>query len=254
MKKNKSLRISALFILSLLSLWEILYIINPGLEKMIPSFWSTLKALYELTVSGVLLKYIVASLFRITVGFYIAFLFAVPLGLLLGRVPLLNQSLNGFIQFLRPISPLAWIPIAMIWFGIGDKPAIFLIFLSCFFPILISTISAVQNISMRYFQVGANFNFTKWEKVKFVLIPAILPEIVTAIRVSVGIGWMVVVAAEMIAVKSGLGYLIIDARNALRMDQVLAAMFVIGVIGLILDRLILRIENIEQIKWKRDGR
>ena len=134
---------------------------------------------------------------------------------MLGRWQNARLLINPMIQFLRPISPLAWIPLAMLWFGIGDKPAVFLIFLSSFFPIVVSTTATVSAINPIYFQVGANFNFTRWEMITRVIVPAMIPGTITALRISVTIAWLVVVAAEMIAVQSGLGYLILDSRNAL---------------------------------------
>ncbi|HOI93680.1 MAG TPA: ABC transporter permease [Syntrophobacter fumaroxidans] len=215
----------------------------PGIQQILEAFW-------ELANNGVLLRYTVASLFRVTVGFYLAVLLAVPLGLLLGRQALIHQCTNPVIQFLRPISPLAWIPFAMLWFGIGDKPALFIIFIASFFPMLISTVKAAASIHPMYFQVAANLQFSVWESVYYVILPACLPGIVLALRVTLGVSWMVVVAAEMIAVKSGLGYLIIDARNALRLDYVVVAMITIGVIGLLLDYFMTKLEGMEAVRWR----
>jgi NitT/TauT family transport system permease protein len=208
------------------------------------------QAFYELVSSGVLLRYSIASLFRVTAGFYLAVLLAIPLGLFLGRRRMINQWVNPVTQFLRPISPLAWIPFAMLWFGIGDKPALFIIFLACFFPILLPTIKASANIHPMYFQVAANLQLNFWQSLFSVILPATMPSIVLALRVTLGIAWMVVVAAEMIAVKSGLGYLIIDARNALRLDYVIVAMITIGFIGLLLDHVMTRLEHMESVRWR----
>jgi NitT/TauT family transport system permease protein len=205
--------------------------------------------MWELILNGTLLKHSVASLFRVTVGFYLAVMVGIPLGIILGWWKTGQVLFNSMIQFLRPISPLAWIPLAMLWFGIGDKPAIFLIFLSSFFPLLVSTITAVNRINSLYFQVAANFNFTKLEMGTRLIFPAILPGILPALRISLGIAWLVVVAAEMIAVKSGLGYLILDSRNALRMDYVMDAMIAIGVIGICLDRIINQLKRIKSVSW-----
>ncbi len=125
----------------------------------------------------------------------------------------------------------------MLWFGIGDKPAVFLIFLASFFPLAVSTTVAVQSISPIHFHVAANFNFSRYEVITQIVIPGMLPSVLTALRITVTIAWLVVVAAEMIAVKSGLGYLILDSRNALRMDYVMNGMIVIGIIGLLLDHI-----------------
>ena len=156
-----------------------------------------------------------------------------------------NSMVNPLVQFLRPISPLAWIPLAMLWFGIGDNPAIFLIFLSSFFSLIVATAIAVRSINPIYFQVAANFNFTQLELITKVVLPAIVPNVVTALRLTIAVAWLVVVAAEMIAVQSGLGYLILDSRNALRMDYVMVGMIVIGFIGLFLDLIMLKLSKNE---------
>jgi NitT/TauT family transport system permease protein len=185
----------------------------------------------------------------VTLGFYLAVLFGLPLGIILGWWKTGQVVMNSLIQFLRPISPLAWIPLAVLWFGIGDKPAVFLIFLSSFFPLVVATIVAVNGIPAIYFQVAANFNFSTFETMTKIIIPAIVPPIMPALRISVGIAWLVVVAAEMIAVKSGLGYLILDSRNALRMDYVMDAMIAIGIIGICLDRVINQLSRIKSVSW-----
>ncbi len=218
-------------------------------ESAFPGPRAAAVGMWELVSSGTLLKHSVASLFRVTAGFYLAVLFGLPLGMILGWWKMGQVMFNSLIQFLRPISPLAWIPLAMLWFGIGDKPAIFLIFLSSFFPLLLSTITAVRRINPLFFQVAANFNFSKFETISKIIFPAILPSILPALRISLGIAWLVVVAAEMIAVKSGLGYLILDSRNALRMDYVIDAMIAIGLIGICLDRIIRLLNRIKSVSW-----
>ena len=125
----------------------------PGPVLVFHSFW-------QLLIDGSLLKHTVASLYRVTVGFYLAAVLGIPLGIFIGRFLMAKKLLNPVIQFLKPISPLAWIPLAMLWFGIGDNPAIFLIFLACFFPIVVSTSIAVTSINKVYFQVASNFNFS----------------------------------------------------------------------------------------------
>jgi NitT/TauT family transport system permease protein len=225
-----------------LTLWE-------GTNN-VPGLGTVLRAFWELTRDGTLARYSVASLFRVTVGFYLAIIVAVPLGILLGRLQGVNRLVNPVIQFLRPISPLAWIPFAMLWLGIGDKPALFIIFIGSLFPLLLSTIKASASIHPMYFQVAANLELGLVETLRFLILPAVLPQIVLALRVSLGVAWLVVVAAEMIAVKSGLGYLVIDARNALRMDYVVVAILTIGAIGLALDSLMTRLERLQSLRWR----
>ncbi len=211
-------------------------------------------ALWQMCMSGELFHHVVASLYRVTWGYYLAVAVAVPLGLLLGSWRGARNIMNPLIQFLRPISPLAWIPVALIWFGIGDRPAIFLIFLSAFFPMVVFTMSGVQGVRRTYLRVADNFGLTGIRRYVKVVLPASMPEIVVGLRITLGTAWLVIVAAEMIAVKSGLGYLIVDARNALRMDRVIAGMIVIGIIGLSLDYLICQIEGIPYVQWSRQRR
>jgi NitT/TauT family transport system permease protein len=161
-----------------------------------------------------------------------------------------NRALNPLIQVLRPISPIAWIPIAILLLDNDDPRSIFLIFISTFFPIVVSTTAAVRNIPQVYIRSAANFGCSGWRLFKKVVLPAALPQILTGLRIAVGIAWLVVVAAEMIAVESGLGYLIIDARNAGgRYDLIVAAMITIGLIGLVLDGLIRKLEGFDEVKW-----
>ena len=247
--KTRRLLLSLVVFAAIGAIWELVSLYSGWSASVFPSPRRTAVGMWELITNGTLLKHSVASLFRVTAGYYLAVIVGLPLGIILGWWKTGQVLFNSVIQFLRPISPLAWIPLAMLWFGIGDKPAIFLIFLSSFFPLLVSTITAVNHINSLYFQVAANFNFTKFETGSKIIFPAILPDILPALRISLGIAWLVVVAAEMIAVKSGLGYLILDSRNALRMDYVMDAMIAIGAIGICLDRIIIQLNKIKSVSW-----
>jgi NitT/TauT family transport system permease protein len=208
------------------------------------------RGIVELIEKGLLLKYIVASLFRVSWGFGLAVLVGVPAGLALGWYPKAFEAFNPMIQIFRPISPIAWIPVAILWFGVADAAPVFLIFLASVFPITVSSISAVQNMQPVYLRAAENFGLSQWELFSQVIFRACLPQILTGIRITLGIAWLVVVAAEMIAVNSGLGYLIIDARNAgKRYDLVVAGMVMIGLIGLVLDLLVRRLENFDEVRW-----
>ena len=235
--------------LGILIIWEISARFSGWSNQIFPDPITVVRGLIELIGNGTLLHHTVASLYRVTAGFYLAIIFGVPMGIVLGRIQTVQSLISPLVQFLKSISPLAWIPLAMLWFGIGDRPAIFLIFLSSFFPLVVSTTVAVSSINPTYFQVAANFNFSRMETLTKLIFPAIMPEVVTALRLSVTIAWLVVVAAEMIAVQSGLGYLILDSRNALRMDYVMDGMIVIGLIGLLLDSLMKHLGNIESTQW-----
>ena len=217
---------------------------------IIPGPAAVVMGIVELAEKGLLVKYVVASLFRVTWGYLLAVVLAIPFGLLLGWHRRAQMALNPPLQMLRPISPLAWIPIAILWFGVGDLSAIFLIFLAAFLPITVSAMNAVHNLPAVYLNAGRNFGLSTAQLVYRVLYPAVLPRLIVGLRIALGIAWLVVVAAEMIAVNSGLGFLIIDARNAgNRYDLVVAGMVLIGVIGLLLDTGFRSLEKMKSVRW-----
>jgi NitT/TauT family transport system permease protein len=237
-----------LFIAALLIAWQIAIQRHPG--DLLPSPWAVAGGLGDLLQHGLLFKYVVASLFRVSWGYALAVVLAIPLGLTIGWYPRAEMALGPMIQFIRPISPLAWIPIAILWFGVGDLAAIFLIFLACFFPLLLTAIDAVRNIPQVYLNAGRNFGLRPFDLISRVLYPAVVPQLIIGLRITLGIAWLVVVAAEMIAVSSGLGFLIVDARNAgNRYDLVVAGMLIIGIIGLLLDTGIRSFEKVPSFRW-----
>ncbi len=205
----------------------------------------------ELVQDGTLWQHIGASLFRVGTGFLLAVMVAVPLGLWMGWVKGAYVTLNPIFQMLRPISPIAWIPIAILWFGVGDVSPIFLIFISSVFPMIVQTTVGVHTIEQRYLRAAANFGVSRSTLFRQVVIPAVLPQIIVGMRIGLGVAWLVVVAAEMIALRSGLGYLIMDSRNAgNRYDLVVAAMIIIGLIGLLLDGLMRLLEGLKSVRWR----
>jgi NitT/TauT family transport system permease protein len=232
----------------LLALWH--YSVVWSGTKIFPSPREVEKGMGELLRHHVLWRDIVGSLRRVAVGFGVAVLLGVPLGLILGWYPAANQVVNPVMQLLRPISPIAWIPVAIIFFGVGDRAAMFLIFLGAFFPIVVACISGVSNVPSVFRRAGRNFGLTAPQLLAKVLLPAALPQILIGLRIALGIAWLVVVAAEMIAVDSGLGYLVIDSRNSgKRYDLVVAAILMIGVIGLVLDLAFRRLEKLRSVRW-----
>ena len=218
-------------------------------QSVFPSPQAVAKGLGEEIRTGRLLSDLVASLFRVTTGFMLAVLLGVPVGLWLGHHARSRLALLPTINFFRSLSPLAWIPFAILWFGIGDLPAIFLIFMACFFPVVVATVSAVASIPSVYFRVARDYRFSGVELLTQVTLPAIAPQVITSLRVTAGLAWLVVVAAEMIAGRDGLGFAIWDARNGLRMDLLVAGMIVIGVIGMVIDRVLVRLTKISSIRW-----
>lgn len=209
----------------------------------------------ELAAKGLLLKYVAASLFRITWGYLLAVVVGVPFGLCLGWYRPARQAFNPMIQVFRPISPIAWIPVAILWFGVTDAAPVFLIFLASVFPITVSAMAAVAGVQPVYLRAGRNFGLSRFQLFRRVILPATLPQILTGLRIALGIAWLVVVAAEMIAANSGLGYLIIDARNAgKRYDLVVAGMVLIGIIGWLLDVLMRQLERLPSVSWGYGGK
>jgi NitT/TauT family transport system permease protein len=232
----------------LLALWH--YSVVWTATKVFPSPREVEKGLAELLRHHVLWGDIRDSLRRVAIGFGAATLLGIPLGLTLGWYPAANQVVNPVMQILRPISPIAWIPVAIIFLGIGDHAAIFLIFLGAFFPIVVACINGVSNVPSVFRRTGRNFGLTPPQLLAKVVFPAALPQILVGLRIALGIAWLVVVAAEMIAVDSGLGYLVIDSRNSgKRYDLVVAAILLIGVIGLVLDFGFRRLEKIRPVRW-----
>lgn len=215
----------------------------------VPSPGAVLRCFQEELLSGRLLQDIVASLFRIAVGLSLAAALAVPIGLGLGHYRQASQALLPTVNFLRSLSPLAWIPFAILWFGIGDAASIFLIFLAAFCPLAISVAAAVANVPTVYFRLGREYGWSGPTLLLRVTLPAIAPQLITALRVATGISWVVVVAAEMIAGRDGLGFLIWDARNGLRTDLLLCGMIVIGLIGVLLDQALLQLRHFPSVRW-----
>jgi NitT/TauT family transport system permease protein len=169
----------------------------------------------------------------------------------MGWFPAAFRAFNPVIQLLRPISPIAWIPIAILWFGVSDASPTFLIFLSSFFPVVVATTSGVHLVERQYIRAARNFEVGGFRLFRQVIFPAALPQIITGMRVGLGVAWLVVVAAEMVAINSGLGYLIIDSRNAgTRYDLVVAGMVIIGVIGYLLDLAMRRLEALDEVRWR----
>ena len=204
----------------------------------------------ELFHKGFLLRYVRDSLSRVAWGYLLAVGAGIPIGMLLGWYPMAATAVNPVIQMLRPISPLAWMPLAIVWFGVSNVAPIFLIFLGSFFPIVVTTMNGVRNIPSMFLQAGKNFGLKPWALFSRVIFPAILPNVLGGLRIALGIAWLVLVAAEMIAVDSGLGYLIIDSRNAgKRYDLVVAGMLLIGFIGLGLDMLVRTTEKLKSVRW-----
>jgi NitT/TauT family transport system permease protein len=218
--------------------------------KVFPSPLQVVEGMSELWRRGVLLPYLRDSLARVAAGYLTAVAVGVPLGIWLGWSRTAAAIINPVIQLLRPISPIAWIPVAIVFFGVGNLAPIFLVFLASLFPIAMTAQDGIGGVPPMYRRAAHNFGLSPLALFFRVLLPASLPQILSGLRIALGIAWLVVVAAEMIAVDSGLGYLIIDARNAgKRYDLVVAGMLLIGGVGLILDLIARRVERMRAVRW-----
>jgi len=249
MEKLKKVLLPVSLIATLLGVWSV--IVTRSGSAIFPTPWKVVTGTAELISDGTMFDHIGASLLRVAAGFLLATVIALPLGLWMGRVSVVYTTLNPVFQILRPISPIAWIPIAILWFGIGDTSPIFLIFISSVFPLVVQTATGVHSIEPRFLQAAENFGVPRWKLYLKVIWPAALPQVIVGMRISLGVAWLVVVAAEMIALRSGLGYMIIDARNAgNRYDLVVSGMVVIGLIGLLLDALMRRLEGLKSVRWR----
>jgi NitT/TauT family transport system permease protein len=234
---------------TLVATWWLTVVVTES--AIFPTPLQVLAGARELVEDGTLWEHIGASLMRVAAGFALAVAFAVPLGLWMGWVRGAYITLNPLFQMLRPISPIAWIPLAILWFGVGDVSPIFLIFLSSVFPMIVQTVSGVHTIERRYLWAAANFGVSRHTLFRQVVIPAVFPQVIVGMRIGLGVAWLVVVAAEMIALRSGLGYMIMDSRNAgNRYDLVIAGMILIGVIGLMLDVAMRLLERLPFVRWR----
>ena len=238
MRKLISVKNVVVSLLILIGIWEILFLISDYSEALFPSPAMAASALVSMIASGQLFDSILTSLGRFAVGYIISVVTAVIIGLVLGSFPEVFKYINPVLQLLRPIAPTAWMPFVVLLFGIGDLPAIVIIFISAFFPVLLSTVSSVMKIQPIYYKVADNFGIKQPQLTWKIIFPAAFPGIANAIHLALGSAWIFLVAGEMVGAQSGLGYQIIDARNNVRADMLLATVFVIGIIGLVLDYLL----------------
>jgi ABC-type nitrate/sulfonate/bicarbonate transport system permease component len=237
-----------------LALWQLLA--GTGLLGHTPSPVAVVRGLYQLTVTGLppgyrLAGHALASLERVLLGFAIAIALAVPLGILMGWSQALNAVVDPLVEVIRPVPPLAWLPLAVIWFGLGYAAPAFIIFLGVFFPVLLNTIAGVKSVDPHLVEAARTLGATEKTVLARVLVPGALPSIFTGARIGLGIGWMTLVAAELIAVKNGygLGYMIMTARDVARYDYLVAGMVMIGLIGFLMDRAIKLVEK-RALRWR----
>lgn len=231
-------------------LWEIMARSGIFSEFLFPSPKSVFLSGVNLLVNGDLLKNTLDSTFRLFIGFFVATLVAIPLGVLMGLNRYVARFFDPLINLTQAIPGLAWIPLALVWFGAGFKSMTFIIFMAVFFPVIFNTLGGVRGTNQTFVWAVLTLGGDKWNVLKEVVFPGALPSIVIGIRLGMGYGWRAVIAAEMIAAASGLGYMIFDARNWLDTPVVIVGMVVMGLIWLTLDRIVLKpVERKTIEKW-----
>ncbi|KQW96376.1 sulfonate ABC transporter permease [Massilia sp. Root418] len=201
-------------------------------------------------LSGELIHDSLGSLYRVVVGFAIGAGLALPLGLSMGASARVYAWLNPLVQLLRPIPPIAYIPLSILWFGLGNPPAVFLIALGAFFPVLMNTIAGVRQVDSIYIRAARNLGASGSTMFLRVMLPAAVPYILSGVRIGIGTAFIVVIVSEMIAVNNGLGFRILEAREYFWSDKIIAGMITIGLLGLAIDVGMNRLNN-HLLRWHR---
>jgi ABC-type nitrate/sulfonate/bicarbonate transport system permease component len=238
-------------LIALLALWQLgsTVLLDAASATLLPPPSAVFRAFWELIQTGELWRHLRDSLRREFVAFAWSCL-SIPLGLVMGYWKAVDEQFDPLVEVLRPIPPLAWIPLSILWFGIGDTQNEFIIFLGMFFPILLNTIAGVKNIELNLIRAARCLGANEMRILRRIVLPAALPQIITGIRIGMGFGWMALVAAELIGANSGLGFLINNARTVLRTDYVIVGMITIGVVGLAIDQFI-RFLGRRLMPWSR---
>ncbi len=220
----------------LILVWQAVsvWMLDNTTRTLLPPPTVILQAAWDLIVSGELFRHLRDSLKREAVAFLWATT-SIPIGIAMGWWRPVHDQVDPLIEMLRPVPPLAWIPLSILWFGIGDTQNQFIIFLGIFFPILLNTIAGVKGVEPNLIRAARCLGANDWNILWRVVLKAALPQIVTGIRIGLGVGWMALVAAELVGANSGLGFLINDARTVLRTDYVIVGMATIGLVGLLID-------------------
>jgi len=233
----------------IVAVWQYLSAIGFLKPMLLPSPLKIGDTLLALTLSGELFRHLGISFLRVLEGFAIAALVGLPLGIAIGLSRVVDQSTDLLLQLTKPIPPIAWIPLSILWFGIGESGKVFIIFLGGVFPILINTVDGIRQTDQRYVELARVLEVTRGRFILKVVLPGALPAIMTGIWVGLMVSWICVVAAELIAATSGLGYLIMDGRQLMQTDQVLVGMLTIGAMGKLLD-VVLRAAESRLVTWK----
>jgi ABC-type nitrate/sulfonate/bicarbonate transport system permease component len=235
----------------LVLVWQLVTSADRDLQKTLPAPTKVLSAGWELWQAGVLQQDILASLERVATALVIAVVVGLPLGAALGRSEKFAWSVSPIVEFFRPIPPIAWIPLSILWFGIGDRQNEFIILVAAVFPIIINTAAGVKGVDGQLIRAARSLGAGSFTLVRTVVFPAAVPSMFVGLRIGTGIAWMALVAGELVAATNGLGYLINQGRSVFRSDYIVVGMLAIGLIGLVLDAMLRSIERVIA-PWTRE--
>lgn len=227
----------------ILVIWQICYVFGFLKPYSMPTVKAVLVAAWEGIKDFTIFNDILVSFIRVLVGFFISAVLAITLGIFIGISKKVESFTDLIIKLLKPIPPIAWIPLAILWFGIGEGSKIFIIAIGAFFPILINVVDGIKNIDKKYLELSKVYEIHRRKVISKIVLPGALPSIMTGIRIGLGNAWVCVVAAEMIAATTGVGYMIMDARSLSRPDVVIVGMLIIGIVGKLMDDVIIAISK-----------
>lgn len=226
-----------------IGVWEAASVAGRLPSYMLPAPHEIWNLFIKTIISGELVKNIGVSIGRVFTGFLLAALVAIVLGVLISLSKNVETITSLVLQILKPIPPIAWIPIAIMWLGIGEPSKIFIIFIGAVFPILTNVIDGIRQIDKRYFEVSEVLEINRRKLIKAVIIPASFPQVMTGLKIGLGNAWICVVAAEMIAATSGIGYMLMDGRSLSMPGQVILSMLVVGIVGKIMDDILQKLQK-----------
>ncbi|MDD4983531.1 MAG: ABC transporter permease [Candidatus ainarchaeum sp.] len=229
-----------------LFLWQLISFLSHSL--FLPGPIEIIYLCFKLIITGEIFEHIFLSVKRVVFGFLCGLIIGFVVGVIVG-LSKLGDYINPILELFRPIPPIAWIPLAILWFGIGDSSSVFIIFIAAFFPVFTNTFFGVKSLPKIYSCVSKNLSLTKMQRFYHVILPFVLPYTFVGSRVSLGLSWMVVIAAEMISANFGLGYLIEVNRSLMNTDLVIATMLFIGLVGFLLSKILSLIEK-KVIYWR----
>ena len=259
MERIKTIALGAGFPLALIVLWHAA-VVSSG-TMLVPTPHKVGVMMYDFAFGGVygdafsgtILTHLLASMGRVYGGFFLALALGIPLGLAIGKIPLFQKLLDPTLSLLRPIPVTAWLPLSMVFFGLGPRSAVFLVFLGAFYPILLNTIFGVRSVDLRLFEAANMLGCDGAKMFRQVVLPAALPSIFTGIRLGHSFAWILIVVGEMTGVPTGLGSVIMDGRTLSRTDLVITGMILIGIAGFLCDRLIVAVNN-KVLEWSPQHR